>query len=156
MAAVLALSACGKHQEAASPASAPAAPSATAAPAPAPAPAAATSTTSTAPLVVAAVELGKDVDAGQKISQPATTFSTQDTIYASVLTKGSSPDAVLTAKWTYKDGQLVNETSQAIAPDSDATTSFHISKPDGWPTGSYKVEIQLTGQTVATKDFSVQ
>jgi hypothetical protein len=146
MAAVLALSACGKNQEAAPPA--------TAASAPTSAPASATAA-SAAPLAVVSVDLGKDVDASQKISQPTTTFSTQDTIYASVSTKGSAPDAVLTAKWT-KDGQLVNETSQAIAPDGDAVTAFHISKPDAWPVGSYKVEILLTGQSAATKEFTVQ
>ncbi|MDR2011826.1 MAG: hypothetical protein LBQ20_01995 [Rhodanobacter sp.] len=152
MATVLALSACSDNQEEAPPASAAATPHAKVTPAPT----AATSAASATSLKVTSVDLGKAVDPGQKISEPATTFSTQDVIYASVSTAGSAPDAVLTAKWTYKDGQLVNQTSQAIAPDEDAVTSFHISKPDGWPTGSYKVEILLNGQSVATKEFSVQ
>ncbi|WNL46030.1 hypothetical protein RKE25_21895 [Dyella sp. BiH032] len=31
-----------------------------------------------------------------------------------------------------------------------------ISKPDGWPTGNYKVEITLNGQPAGTKEFSVK
>ena len=50
----------------------------------------------------------------------------------------------------------MNESSETIAPTGAATTAFHISKPDGWPTGNYKVEISLDGKVVATKDFSVK
>jgi hypothetical protein len=35
-------------------------------------------------------------------------------------------------------------------------TTFHISKPDGWPAGSYKVEISLDGTVVDSRDFTVQ
>ncbi len=63
---------------------------------------------------------------------------------------------MLNAKFTYQDGQTVNESSQTIAPNGDAVTAFHISKPDGWPVGNYKVEISLNGAPVANKDFSVK
>ena len=46
--------------------------------------------------------------------------------------------------------------SQTIAPSGPAVTTFHISKPDGWPTGNYKVEISLNGTAVSSKDFTVQ
>lgn len=129
VAAALALSACGKKEQ------------------PAPAP---------APVAVASVDLGNAVGADQKVTTPATTFATTDTIYAAVATTGTAANAVLNAKWTFGDGQTVNESSQTIAPNGDAVTSFHISKPDGWPKGSYKVEISLDGKVVASKDFTVQ
>ncbi len=40
--------------------------------------------------------------------------------------------------------------------DRNSRTEFHISKPDGWPTGKYKLEAFLNDSTAATKDFEVQ
>lgn len=105
---------------------------------------------------VDSVDLGTAVGADQKISTPTTDFAPTDTIYAAVSTSGTAPNAVLDAKWTFQDGQTVNESSQTIAPNGPAVTTFHISKPDGWPAGSYKVEIALNGQQVASKDFTVK
>jgi len=78
-----------------------------------------------------------------------------DPIYAAVSTSGSGT-ATIGAKWTYQDGQTVKEDSKSIAPTGPATTSFQISKPDGWPAGNYKVEISLNGQPAGSKDFSVK
>lgn len=151
MAGALALSACGKDEShTAPPTSTP--PTTTSTPPPAappPAPAA-------APVTVASVDLGSAVGADQRVTTPASEFTPQDTIYAAVSTTGSAANAVLNAKWTYQDGQTVNESSQTIAPSGPAVTTFHISKPDGWPAGTYKVEISLDGKPVASKDFSVK
>ena len=151
IAGALALSACGKNEEhSAPPTSTPPATTSTppvTTPAPAPAP---------APVAVASVDLGNAVGADQRVTTAATEFTPQDTIYAAVSTTGSAANAVLNAKWTYQDGQTVNESSQTIAPSGPAVTTFHISKPDGWPAGNYKVEISLDGRPVASKDFSVK
>ncbi|HEX7688660.1 MAG TPA: hypothetical protein VF453_13195, partial [Burkholderiaceae bacterium] len=109
-----------------------------------------------APVSVTSVDLGTAVGPDQKVTSPTTTFSSKDTIYAAVSTTGTAANAVLNAKWTYQDGQTVNESSQTIAPNGDAVTSFHISKPDGWPAGNYKVEISLDGTSAASKDFTVK
>ena len=63
---------------------------------------------------------------------------------------------MINAKWTYQDGQTVNESSQTIAPNGPAVTSFHISKPDGWPTGNYTVTITLDGKPAGTATFDVK
>ncbi|MEP7044655.1 MAG: hypothetical protein ABI843_16430 [Dokdonella sp.] len=149
LAGALALSACGKKEEPAPP------PVAT--PAPAPAPVAPPAAPAPAPVAVASVDLGSAVDAtSQKVTSPTTAFATKDTIYASVSTTGTAASAKLTAKWTYQDGQTVNESSQTIVPSGPAVTAFHISKPDGWPAGNYKVEISLDDKSASTKDFSVK
>ena len=83
-------------------------------------------------------------------------FKPTDTIYASILTEGPAAAATLKARWTYQDGQAVKESTQTIAPTGDARTEFHISKPDGWPTGKYKLEVILNDSSAATKDFEVQ
>ena len=59
-------------------------------------------------------------------------------------------------RWTYGDGQLVNEQSQQIAPTGPSSSEFHIAKPDGWPAGTYKVEILADGTSVASKNFEVK
>jgi hypothetical protein len=90
------------------------------------------------------------------VSEKVTDFHPNDVIYASVLTSGASQNAVLRARWTYENGQLVDETEQAIAPTGDAATEFHVSKPDGWPAGKYKIEVFLNGTPAQSKDFEVK
>ena len=96
----------------------------------------------------------KAIGADKKVAAP-TTFGTGDTIYASVVSEGAAPQVALKARWTYEDGQLVNESAQAIAPTGPAATEFQIAKASGWPTGKYKVEISANGAVVSTKDFVV-
>ena len=118
---------------------------------PTPAPAAAT---------VTSVDLGSAVGADMKISTPATTFAPKDTIYASVMTSTGDPaasvPAKLGAKWTFEDGQVVNEETKDLTLSGTGDTEFHISKPDGFPTGKYKVEISLDGNVVQSRDFEVK
>ena len=106
---------------------------------------------------VTEVELGRSIDANGRIADGASTddFGVSDTIYVSVNTDGTAAGKRLTARWTFEDGQVVDETSQTISASGPATTHFHISKPDGWPAGSYKVEIQLDGRTVETEEFEI-
>jgi len=113
---------------------------------PAPAPAA---------FAVKGVSLGSSIGADKRVANPTRAFAKGDTIYASVETDGASPSVTLAARWTYEGGQLVNESSQAIAPTGPAATEFHIAKPDGWPAGTYKVEISANGVVVASQEFSV-
>lgn len=107
---------------------------------------------------VTEVDLGKSIGADMRVSDDDDTddFAPGDTIYASVATTGSATGSTLTARWTFEDGQVVDESSQTISPTGQAVTEFHISKPDGFPAGSYQVEILLDGTSVETKDFEVQ
>lgn len=108
---------------------------------------------------VSDIELGKSVTADNKIGNATTSFGARDTIYASVTTENAAPGSTLSAKWTYQDGQVVDSTSQAVAPagagGSTSVTEFHISKGSAWPAGSYKVEFFLDGQSVGSKDFTI-
>jgi hypothetical protein len=108
-----------------------------------------------APFRVVGVDLGKAVGADKKIAQPATSFAPTDTIFAVVTSDGSATSVALKARWTYQDGQLVDETARTIAPTGPAATEFHIAKPSGWPTGKYKVEISANGLPAGAKEFAV-
>jgi len=136
----LSLVACQRSE---APAVAPPAPVATPAPAP-------------APFRVSGIELGNAIGADKRVSAPSSSFATTDTIYASIATDGASPSVTLVARWTYQDGQLVNEETQAIAPTGAAVTEFHIAKPDGWPVGSYQLEVIANGTSAGTRAFQVQ
>lgn len=148
LAVVVALAACGKKEEAPAP---------VVAPAPAPAP---VESAPPPPMVetasFAGLTLGNAVDANQNITAPMMAFAPTDTIYAAVATKGAAPNAAIVARWTFGDGQLVDESSQSIAPTGDAVTTFHIAKADGFPAGNYEVAITLDGNPVANQAFEVK
>jgi len=105
---------------------------------------------------VAQVDIGRSLTADKAISDGTDSFKPNETIYASIATEGTAATAALKARWTYQDGQIVDESTQTIAPTGAARTEFHISKPDGWPAGKYKLEVFLNGSSAGTKDFNVQ
>jgi len=150
LAVAVALAACGKKEEVPAP---------VVNPAPAPAPVVAP-TPPPAPVVESArfveLSIGNTLDANQVATASTQTFAPIDTIYATVKTDGNAANAAIVARWTFSDGQLVDESSQSIVQSGPANTTFHVAKPDGWPAGTYKVAITLDGNPVATKEFTVQ
>lgn len=122
----------------------------TAPPVSAPSPAAAAKVTE--------IELGNAITSEGRVASGAakTTFAPSDTIYASVLTDKPPAGATLSARWTYEDGQIVSEGRESLTSSDRNATEFHISKPDGWPTGRYKVEIALNGALAGSREFEVR
>ena len=116
-----------------------------------------TTPTATTPAAfkVSDVELGKSLNTDKTIKDNTDDFGVRDTIFASVKTEGSATGATLVARWTFQDGQVVDSTTQAIAPTGDAATEFHISKPGGLPKGKYKVEVFVNGTSVESEEFTV-
>jgi hypothetical protein len=113
------------------------------------------SATATEP-AISEVQLGRKLSADKRVADATSTFSPRDTIYVVAVTQGSSPNATVTARWTYEDGgQVVKEDSRTIAPSGNEATEFHISKPSGWPKGKYRVTLTLGGST-ESKDFEVK
>ncbi len=105
---------------------------------------------------VTSVEIGNAVGPDKRVSAPATTFVPADTIYVSIASDGTAESVTLTARWTYEDGQVVDESSQEIEPAGPAASEFHIDMPDGLPAGRYKVEVLANGRSVETKEFDVR
>lgn len=152
--AAIALSACGKQPSPPqAPASAPPAASTPAAPPPA-------ASTPAAPVTtVSSLVLGNALSGDGKITAPSTTFAPKDTIYAQVVTNstGGAGTVSIVAKWTYDQGQPVSQNTESVSTASGtATTTFHISKPDGWPAGKYQVEISLDGKPASNATFDVK
>jgi hypothetical protein len=105
---------------------------------------------------VAEIDIGRSLNADKSIADNTTSFKPTDTIYVSVKTDGTASSAQLKTRWQYADGQLVDESTQTIAPSGEARTEFHISKPDGLPPGNYKVEVFLNDQPAGSKEFEVE
>lgn len=181
LAGLLVLSACGKNHEASnttptSPATSAPAPAAPAPPSTAPIsppPQSVPSPTSTAPapvqttasvatggeIKIAAVTIGSQVDAAHAISKEQRKFAPEEkAIYASVATIGTTDNATLNAKWSYVDGkdEPFSSTSESIATDGPAITTFKVQNPNAWPKGKYKVVISLNGKPMASEDFEVR
>ena len=104
---------------------------------------------------VTEVVLGSEVGLDKKVPRPADVFGPEDTVYVSVVTEGRSSDTLLTARWM-REGRLLGETSQEVAPDGSATSEFHVSKPGGWEAGEYEVEILVEGKPVQKRSFTVR
>ena len=122
--------------------------------APAPMPA------STATATVTRIDLGTSAGADMRIGTPMTNFGKNDAIMAAVTTSTSQPSAMvpakLAAKWTFQDGQVINEETRDVNLNGEGVTDFMVSKPGGWPAGKYKLEISLDGRMVQGKDFEVK
>jgi len=106
-------------------------------------------------VAVTDIDVGKAI-ANSRVTDKTDNFKPADTVYTSVHTTGSAAAATVMARWTFEDGQVVQESSQSIAPNGDAYTEFHISKPTGLPKGKYKVEVFLDSKSAGTKDFEVK
>ena len=113
-------------------------------------------TSGTTNVRVTEVTLGRAIGGDKAITDRTENFRPTDTIYASVATDGSAPTATLRVKWTFDDSQTVNESTRTIAPQNRERTEFHISKPDGWPAGKYKVEVFLNDQPAGLKTFDIK
>ena len=114
--------------------------------------------TQPAAVAVTGVTLGKAIGADKRVTAPTDSFAPHDTIYAAVETQGSG-SATLKAKWTYHRGDkvaVVNENSQTVVASGPAVTEFHVSKPDGWPTGDYQVEVYLNDASTGVHKFVVK
>jgi hypothetical protein len=151
---VLAISACKKKEEA--PMAAAPEPTPMAQPAAAPPPPAPTVEPVAAEIAVAGVTLGTAIGADNKVTEAKTAFGVKDVIYAAVDTKNAATNAELKAKWSFEDGQVINENTVNFAPTADTTSNFKITNPKEWPVGKYKVEITLNGKPAQTVDFEVK
>ena len=111
----------------------------------------------TAPIRVSDIQVGKGVGSDKKVGNQTSEFGVRDTMYVAVITSGAAKDAKLTAKWTYNDRQVVDETTQTISPTGGETaTEFHVTKKSAWPKGKYKVDVALNGVSAGTKDLEVK
>lgn len=109
-----------------------------------------------AAVILKSVDLGKAVDASNKVTAPIAVFAPSDhDIYAAVNTSGNPTGNKLNAKWTFQDGQTVHSESRDMA-GADTIYAFKINNPNPWPVGKYIVAIDIDGANVQTREFEVK
>jgi len=111
---------------------------------------------SNTPVQVTDVKLGRALGPDKRLTDETDEFRPADVIYAVVKTRGTGPNTALQARWTYQDGQVVDESSRNISAAGDDVTEFHISKPSGWPKGKYTLQVLLNGAPVESEEFQVK
>jgi hypothetical protein len=124
-------------------------------PAPTPPPATTPATAPAGGVKVTDIAIGRSLNADKTIADKTDTFKPSDTIYVSVKAEGSSPGATLQTRWSYQD-KVVEETTEKIVATGPVVSEFHLSRPDGWPAGSYKIEVLLDGVSAGTRTFEVK
>jgi hypothetical protein len=105
---------------------------------------------------VVEVDLGKGVQSDKTIRDETDDFGQRDTVFASVRTSGTADNATITARWTFQDGQVVDERTETISPTGEANTTFRISQPGGLPRGNYTLTILVNGAEAQKKEFEVK
>ena len=117
-----------------------------------------TSGTATAtPVKVTDVKLGRALGPDKRVTDETDDFRPADVIYVVVETQGAAPNTPLQARWTFEDGQVVDEsTRNIISAAGEDVTEFHISKPSGLPKGKYTVQILMNGAPVESENFEVK
>ena len=123
-------------------------------------PAAVATSKAPATMSVTSVDLGNAVGADMKVTTARTTFDPTETIIAAVSTATSDPAASvpgkLGVKWSYQDGNVVNDEAKQAKFTDGSTTDFRIANPAGFPVGKYKIEVSLDGRIVQGKEFEIK
>ena len=89
------------------------------------------------------------------------TFSPSDrTVYCIVELNDAQPGARVTSTWTLVDaGELKNRKIGELEYTTTAsrkTFDFHLTNPQDWPSGDYKVEIYLNGQFARSVEYQIE
>ncbi len=109
------------------------------------------------PVQITRVSLGREDDAdGTADSLETPVFHPRDQVVTRVETRGSGGHATLVATWREAGGRVISESSRSVSPHGADTTEFHVTLPDGWPTGEYEVEIWLDGERAVSRSFGVE
>jgi len=106
------------------------------------------------PLVFEALQTGKSLNSDNSVGIQGTRFTPNETMYVSVLTKGSGAGTIQ-AKWTFR-GTQVYEGSKDVSYQGSAATEFHMQYAGKLPVGDYVVEIFIDGMSVVTRTLEVK
>jgi hypothetical protein len=104
----------------------------------------------------AGIEIGRSVNPDKTMYDATVLFIPTDKVWASLVILGAAPKATVQARWVTDGGEVFDQGSQEITPDGSTVVAFSTGRPDGWKVGKYRVEIQLNGVPVGSKDFEIR
>lgn len=96
--------------------------------------------------------------------QVSSIFSTSDTIYVVSDISNGKKGNVVASKWMvsnvegYDPGYVIDEVDLTLDEDQFSySVNFYFEPPtDGWPVGTYKVEVSFNGVLNSTVEYTVQ
>jgi hypothetical protein len=100
------------------------------------------------------VQVGRSLNSDNSVGTITSRFQPDDTIYVAVLTDGPG-SGTITARWTFR-GQTIKEEQRNVAYNDAASTEFHIHYAGGSPPGAYRVELEIDGAPVGSRDIIVE
>lgn len=108
---------------------------------------------------LANVRMAKDKDG----AQPATTFGARDTVYVVADLSNAAAGNQVTSRWYAENVPGVDPNffiDESTIDVTDTTINliyfFFEAPPDGWPAGTYKVEVYFNGALNSTVNFTIQ
>jgi hypothetical protein len=104
---------------------------------------------------ITGVDFGRAANAGGRIFGQTDAFTSNDTIYASVHTKGSSPKTILGVYWRNPAGEEIGAENRVIRPAGDTSTVFVQRYIANRGSGSFSLDVRVNGQVVKSAKFMV-
>ena len=105
------------------------------------------------PLKVETLQLGRSLNADNSIAEPTTTFKPNETIYVSAL-NASRGDGTIRVRWYY-GGQMLSDRTKQVSFKGAGATEFNLQSAGNFPPGDYSVEVEVDGQSVGKRNFTV-
>lgn len=103
---------------------------------------------------VVGVRLSNHGDTEQHmLGAPTTRFAPTDTVYAAIESEGTAKDYTIYAKWIGADGMELADYGIREDQAGRNLTVISLSKPDGWPKGTSRIEISVNGKLERTVTF---
>jgi hypothetical protein len=105
------------------------------------------------PLQVETLQLGRSLNADNSVAEPTTTFKPNETIYVSAL-NAARGDGTIRVKWYYGT-QLLSDREKVVSFKGAGATEFSLQSAGNFPPGDYSVEVEVDGQPVGKRNFTV-
>ena len=105
------------------------------------------------PLTVETIQLGRSLNADQSVAEPTTTFKPNETIYVAALNPARG-DGTIRVKWYYGT-QLLSDREKKVSFKGAGATEFNLQSAANFPPGDYSVEVEVDGQSVGKRNFTV-
>lgn len=105
------------------------------------------------PLTVTTIQLGKSVSEDHRVAIHTTAFKPTDSVYASVIT-GNTGSSEIEAHWFYSSTKIT-EQKKSVSMQGEGATEFVFRNSNGFPPGTYHVEIFVDGQPAGERQFRV-
>ena len=105
------------------------------------------------PLKVETLQLGRSLNEDNSVAEPTTTFKPNETIYVSALNPARG-DGTIRVRW-YFGSQLLSDREKQVSFKGAGATEFNLQSAGNFPPGDYSVEVDVDGQSVGKRNFTV-